>query len=174
MIDQRVASHSARDSSRFTSAGRVEMAWLSLVASVALVSLVGCQEPETPSIQRTGVAGTVTLDGKPLQAGAIIFHSQPTVSETSPKPAFAYIKGGQYRIGAESGPSPGVARVEFRAKPLERGEMEDSLDQSATSRRRKLATSIVEIPEKYGAKSKLTVDLVADQNACDFDLQSRP
>lgn len=140
---------------------------------IPLVLAVGCND-RSPTIDRVGVSGTVTLDGQPLPAGAIVFKCEPKNPGGDAITAFGFVENGRYQIEAENGPTAGLARVQFRPKPLPRGEMEDAIDQSAgSSRRRDPNTTLVAIPEKYGDASTLIVELTAGQNQHNFSLDSR-
>lgn len=144
-------------------------------ALATLMLATGCGDTSA-SVTRVSVSGTVTLDGQPLSAGAIVFHgaSSPTTGGDAVI-AFGFVENGWYEIDADSGPAVGPARVEFRPKPLQRGELEDAVDEAAgSSRQRSPKTTVVAIPDKYGERSILTVQFTPGQNRHDFQLDSQP
>ena len=142
-------------------------------ATVCLIiaAALGCDSHPRTTMQRVGVSGKVSLDGRPLKEGAIIFHGLDHVEDNRAVTAFGFVTDGRYEIETEFGPVAGRSRVEFRAKPLSREALEASLDGAA--RGRPPQTTACPIPEKYGDHSPLTVDLTAEQdNHHDFDLES--
>lgn len=135
-----------------------------------IIVILGCSDAST-TVQRVDVSGTVTLNGQPLSAGAIVFHCDSPTPDVDSAIAFGFVKDGVYAIDAHEGPTIGMARVEFRSKPLQRGEFEDAVDLAAKSTRpRPPQTTVVAIPEKYGEQSTLTVELTAGENRHDFQL----
>ena len=144
---------------------------------LALVTLGCADSTDGPSIERVSVEGLVTLDGQPLEAGAIVFHG-PLNSRNGPVIiSHAFIKNGRYEIDAVSGPAIGTSRVEIRPKPLPREEYEALLDKAANSRSRRAASpTVIEIPEEYhGQQSELRAELIhGKRNEHNFQLDSRP
>ncbi|TWU35743.1 hypothetical protein Q31b_51780 [Novipirellula aureliae] len=151
-----------------------------LILAGPSVCLSGCSgsEPDE-SFERVGVAGEVWIDGKPLEAGAIVFHCLDTAGETDrPVTSFAFIENGRYSIDPANGPAIGKAKVEFRPKPLDRQMVEASLNSGPNCPRphyqSNTPAAVVAIPDAYGANTKLTVQLVAgNENHHDFQLHSR-
>lgn len=144
-----------------------------LIISFVGIFAIGCSDSDPMSVERASVSGTVTLDGQPLQAGAIVFQSDRQLPDGDSVTAFGFIENGAYRIDLDDGPAVGSARVEFRPKPLQREELEDVVDQAAKSQsRRSLQMEIVKIPEKYGEASTLLVEMSPGQNRHDFQLES--
>jgi hypothetical protein len=146
-----------------------------IVAVVLLLASIvpspGCGDSDELMGKRVRVFGAVTLDGKPLPAGAILFHSGEGEHQVS---AVGYIEDGQFDIPEQDGPLAGTARVEFRPKPLPQDQFERALEQSARTRK-PLQLDVAPIPSRYGAESKLTVDILPDTgNELDFPLTSRP
>jgi hypothetical protein len=78
-----------------------------------LLALVGCSTND-----RTAASGTVTLDDKPLESGAISF--QPTRGSEGPS-AGGRIINGQYQLAAKHGLKPGNYSVTIQTfKPTGR------------------------------------------------------
>lgn len=140
----------------------------SAIANLVLLACTGCTANSDDA--RVAVHGTVNLDGKPLEAAAIVFHCGNGEDKVT---AFGFVENGSYEIAAKEGPLAGQARVEFQPKPVELAEFEAALDQPA-ARRTRPKLDVVPIPAQYGAKTTLTVNVTADgENKFDFDLTSR-
>ena len=128
----------------------------------------GCGSSDPRSV-RVAVRGDVTLDGKPLEAGAIVFHCGEGENKLT---SFAFIEQGKYEIPAKEGPLVGVARIEFQPKPIDRSDFETALDEAMTKRKR-VNVAVVSIPAKYGPKSKEAVTITEDgEHKFDFALTS--
>lgn len=145
---------------------------VALAAAACAASLIaGCGGAGDPAGVRVAVHGEVRLDGKPLEAGVIVFHSNVGAEEVV---AFGTVEQGAYQIAAEEGPPAGTARVEFRPQPLPREQFEAAMDEAARTRR-KPVVDVVAIPPRYGSGSTLTVAVAEEgDNKFDFDLRSRP
>jgi hypothetical protein len=125
-----------------------------------LVALVGCGGGEVP---RAAVSGNVTLDGKPLEEGVILF--TPLAEGPS---AGGEIHQGKDQLPEERGPSPGKYRVEIRAY-RGTGKMVTDEVSGTTS---EVKVSIV--PPRYNNKSTLEADVKPEgPNEFDFTLTSR-
>src|SRR5437868_15173667 len=74
--------------------------------AVGLMALIAGCGPANP-LGRKALSGTVTLDGKPLERGAIEFHPL----EEGGVQSGALISGGHYSIPAHQGATPGKYRV---------------------------------------------------------------
>lgn len=167
-----------------TSVGSWSKLILILILMLSTMIMTGCDSSVDPSArERVAVSGTVLLDGRPLQAGAIIFHAtDDTATDHNgaddntgdvSMTAFGYVENGRYRIDQENGPPWGTARVEFRPKPIDRVQFEIAL-QEAQNRRAAPQANVVAIPEKYGDHSILSVELMAGtENKHDFELNSQ-
>jgi len=135
----------------------------SLVPLLMALGIVGCGEAPP---KRVAITGTVKLDGKPVESGSITFIPEPD----SPNPsAGGEIKGGEYILTADAGPSSGKYRVEIRwsrptgkkvpvGSPSPPGTMMDEVKEA--------------IPAKYNTQSTLEREISADENTVDFDLES--
>ena len=151
---------------------------IGIASLLAVISNAGCQPSDESTIERVAVSGSVTLDGQPLKAGAIIFRNADQGENDSSVTAHAFVEDGQYHIDAQSGPAIGSAQVLFRPKPLSREEIEGALDESTSRRKpqamRKPQMIVVEIPERYGENSEIEVELIGgSENHHDFKLESR-
>jgi hypothetical protein len=124
-----------------------------LLLAVTLVSLAGCGG--------SSVQGTVTLDGAPVDGGAIRFTPEGTGSALGSE-----VVGGKYSIKGKP-IAPGSYRVDINwKKPTGRkvptpGDPGTTMDETAEA-----------IPAQFNSKSTLKADLTAGSNTKDFDLKS--
>jgi hypothetical protein len=114
---------------------------------------------------RIPVAGTVSLNGAPLEDGVITF-----VPTANPGPkARASIVDGEYQFDSATGPSPGKMRVEITAVEAEAEELERDIRNGENP-----ALHSVEIPEKYNASSTLEVEITrSGPHEFPFQLENR-
>ena len=120
-----------------------------LVWAVALMALIAGCGPANP-LGRKAVSGTVTLDGKPLDRGAIEFHPQ----EEGGVQSGALISGGHYSIPAHQGATPGKYRVviydTYESPPLPPGHMPGD-DVPPTPK--------LKVPPEWNTKSQHTIEV---------------
>jgi hypothetical protein len=129
---------------------------------LALLLAAGCG---SRSGNRLAVSGTVTLDGQPVDGGAIVFLPQGDGASDRPKTG-AGIEAGRYAIPVEKGPLPGMYRVEIRwPKPTGKQIPSDDPPNLMDETRQV-------IPDKYNSRSKLSCDVQPGKNNFDFPLTS--
>lgn len=80
---------------------------LDLGILLALIIAEGCGSGDTPD--RRAISGDVTLDGRPLDEGAILL--EPPSASHRGMAVGATIRRGSFAIARESGPTPGTYRV---------------------------------------------------------------
>ncbi len=124
---------------------------------VFVLVCIGCGQG--PS-NRASVAGKVTVEGKPLEEGSIVFI--PTEGTAGPT-AGGRILNGSYAIGAPKGPVVGTARVEIRAV-RETGKISTYGFDAGQKER------VQYIPARYNDDSQLRADLKRGRNSLDFEL----
>lgn len=117
-----------------------------------LVILSSCGKPAAhvgdPTVD---VSGSVTLDGKPLTWGQILFKDP---AQDPPREYYGAIEGGQFQCQAP----PGTLRVEIRA------DEQASLDEPARSL----------VPARYNDRSELKAELTPGAPAqLSFELESQ-
>jgi hypothetical protein len=128
-----------------------------LLLALALVGLAGCGGGAS-------IQGTVTLDGAPVDGGAIRF--TPSGGEGTASGVGAPIVGGKYSITGQKF-APGSYRVDINwKKPTGRqiptpGDPGMKMDETAEA-----------IPATYNSRSTLKEDLTAGSNTKNFDLKS--
>jgi len=127
---------------------------MAIVAASACVFLIGCQRP--PSGPPTyGVTGTVTLDGKPLASGDVMFYP-----ETADMPAaWGTLKDGTFTLRAVAGRH----RVEINAlggEPVTVSPIDPPIYKSI-------------VPARYNTASTLTAEVSPTApNQVEFSLES--
>ena len=118
---------------------------------------------------RASVTGTVTLDGKPLPYGNILF-----MAEGSSRMASAVIQDGEYSITESQGPNIGEYKVQitgYASAPVpEDPDAEEGEDKGAGSEGQSAGPQIV--PAKYNSSTELKVTIAAGPNEHDFPLTS--
>ena len=135
--------------------------------AAAMVALAGCGG-SIDGLPREAVAGTVTLDGQPLAAGAIQFFPATkaggvAVSAGSP------VEDGQFSIARDYGLVPGTYKVAINAAESENGD-----SKTKGQKRKKSASSKDIIPAKYNTQTILTAEIEKGGSAgLKFDLQSK-
>jgi hypothetical protein len=123
----------------------------------AVMSSTGCGGPV-----RRAVAGSVTLDGLPLDEAVILFVPLDAGGRKSGGP----IAAGRYEMGEDVGLLPGRYRVEVTADPPIDPSMRPG--QVRPQARRKL-------PVVYSTSSPLAIEVTADGPVdFSFDLSSKP
>ena len=134
--------------------------WLPLcMLAIGLLWLQGCQKSN-----RLSVAGSVTLDGQPLEAGIIDFI--PSRQTNSPT-AGCEIRGGKFAITPERGLLPGTFRVEISAMRPTGGHYIESITKRPVE---KLEQTL---PARYNIDSHLQVTIEpGTDNHFDFPLES--
>ncbi|MGE0756161.1 MAG: hypothetical protein AB7O38_04040 [Pirellulaceae bacterium] len=123
--------------------------------------LVGCSR-EYSGDRRFALSGKVTLDGTPIDYGAISFI--PAAGEQ--RVSGGTIVDGVYSVPEEEGANEGKYRVEIRWFKKTGKQFLDPETQTMMDRRDE------GLPAKYHKDSILTADVSADQATFDFDLKS--
>jgi hypothetical protein len=139
---------------------------LMVPACLSLLLGSGCSRP-SEGLVRVAVAGTITLDGLPVERGSIDLF--PTAAGSDLRKASGLVIAGQYDIPAARGPNVGTYRAEIHwPKPTGRKISgftdigEDVVDEQAEA-----------IPPRYNARSTLLVELKPGPNTHDFRLTSQ-
>jgi hypothetical protein len=141
--------------------------WSRLLLAAAGLTVSGCwgSGDDAP---RESVSGTVTLDGKPLAAGAIQFFPAATSASGFTFGGGDSIKNGKFSISREVGLVPGTYRVSIYSGNA-KAERPKAV---APGRFAQVAKEI--IPFKYNAQSTLTADVPkGGLSDLRFDLQSK-
>jgi hypothetical protein len=127
------------------------------MAAVFLLVSAGCQDRTIGT-----VAGTITLDGKPLPDGSLVF--APTRVGAG-RTNGGVISGGRYELTS----SVGVMRVAINStayvEPVNGKEAVDPENPLAGPYRER-------VPARYNEKSELTVTVEPGMNEANFDLHS--
>ena len=138
------------------------------VIAVLLTGFFVCCGCGGDSIQKTSVAGKVTLNGEPIELGLITFTPSSETAATSSGAASGEIKAGTYSIPESEGPMVGKHTVSITAQrktgqqvpaiiPAPPGTMIDVTEEY--------------IPYKYNFETTLTAELTDGENTKDFALE---
>jgi len=110
--------------------------------------------------QRAAVKGTVTVDGEPLEYGAISF--LPTAGTKGPT-AGARITEGRYQLKESDGPVVGKNRVEVTGS-------RSTGKTTRISTGQEIPEMVPVVPTKYNTNSELVRDVEQGKNELDFEL----
>lgn len=150
-------------SDRIRGASPAKRWWLMLL--LASMTGIGCGDvPEGPL--RAAVSGTITLDGKPLEEGTVVF--VPTEGTAGPRITVT-VANGQFEADAEHGPVVGQHRVEIQSTCGPAFDDEQMVSSLAEKPQR---LNVVIVPPVYNTNSQLTASIQEGiQNALTFDLK---
>lgn len=141
--------------------------------TIALVTTLsaGCGS-ESP-LNRKAISGHVNVDGVPLAHGVIRLVPQAT---TSGPGVMAEIIDGKFSLDEESGPVPGVHRVEIEATQHLNFEIDnEAAFAAAVQKTGRSPVAINPIPAIYNRNSTLTADVAdVEDQLFPFELKSRP
>jgi len=130
----------------------------SLIVPLVLVVLVGCGSDDP----RISVSGTITINGTPIENGAIAFH--PRRGTPSPT-AGATIKNGKYEIAQGKGINPGEFEVRIHAiRKTDRVAHDIVTDEP-------FAVNEQFLPARFNTKTELSVVIEESGSPVDFDLE---
>ena len=139
-------------------------------ALLLVIVVAGCGDTtEDKRGTRVGGNGLVSLDGRPLEAGRIVFitdHGSGAVK------AVAAIRNGSFTFTEKNGPLEGGARVEIHPVGLE---LEDFEAQRGGDPTRQVDVTRIDIPARYNVKSDLTAVVCAKDgiSPVNFELSSK-
>ena len=121
--------------------------------------LVGCG---ASADSRSGMSGTVKLDGKPIEKGRITLRPL-----TAGQTAGALVENGTFSVATAPGLKPGDYRVEFTAR---RGTGVKYIDDGTGL---EVEETEQYVPAKYNTQSEETVTVTANgENHFDFNLKN--
>jgi hypothetical protein len=131
-----------------------------LAAAFAIVLLVaaGC------SNGRNSVQGKVSYDNNPVDSGSIVF--SPEGDPAGRPQAKGEIKGGEYSISSNEGPSTGKHKVQVYWNKKTGKQIGTPGDASV-----KTDQVIQMIPKKYNSETTLSVDISSGSNEQNFALK---
>jgi len=122
----------------------------------------GCSES---GLQMADVSGTVRLNGKLVDEGAIQFIPADGASGPS---AGAIIKNGHYHIDRKNGAMVGKNRVELRAFTETGNTVQDPMAPQGI----KTAERVPAFPPEFNDQTTLTREVKSGSNTIDFDIQT--
>jgi hypothetical protein len=131
-----------------------------LALTLTLPFLGGCGDVSG----RSSVQGNVTIDGEPVDGGAIVFI--PEGESGQRVPAGGEIVGGKYSLPAERGPSPGKCRVEITWKKKTGRQIVSPNDAP-----NKIDETVQVVPIIYNSSSTLKEDVQPGANTFNYTLK---
>jgi hypothetical protein len=136
------------------------------VGLLLLVSAAGCGSGD--GLNRQAISGIVTLDGWPLEGGAILL--EPTSFESGKSTAVgATIRRGEFTLARDRGPIPGRYRVRIYAS----AGVQAPPHQGQTDKTRR--PMVERVPNVYNTRSELRAEVRArGPNRYRFELQAGP
>lgn len=135
----------------------------------AILFAHGCGGSDVKKIERHPIAGSVTLDGTPLDQGAIRFEPMSDVKDRTS--AGSLIKDGKYSISQAEGLPPGKYMVSITSS--EAGPALPSDPQAAMDAAAKAQPKPERIPGKYNKNTELVVEIKSGTNQHDFPLMTK-
>jgi hypothetical protein len=117
----------------------------------------------------SGVEGSVTLDGAPVEGGTILFVAGPN----QPDKAHAEIHAGKFALPSGKGPPPGNYWVQiYWLKPTGKrsnnpAEYWDPKDVDQAGPKAEM------IPSKYNTRTQLNAEIKSGMNTLNYDLKSK-
>jgi len=130
--------------------------------AVGLALLTGCG-----GSSKSGVSGTVSFDGTPIDSGSILF-TPATETGHQERQVSAEIKDGKYTIPLDRAPSAGKYRVQISWKK-KTGKQVDAPGDPGN----KIDDTREGLPSKFNRDSTLNVEITSGENTHNFDLKSR-
>ena len=128
-----------------------------LLMGIAVVLIVGCQRGPAKGL----VKGSVTLDGKPLDAGIVRFVPIDGKGAASTAP----VAEGAFQLDVEIGPK----KVEFSAPKVMGTYKVYDTPESPT------ANNVEELlPTRYNVATELTLEVKKGEQAASFELKLQP
>jgi hypothetical protein len=137
-----------------------------LAVGLLLGLTAGCGSDQGPN--RRAISGIVTLDGQPLESGAILL--EPTSFEAGTGTTVgATIRRGEFTVQRDRGPIPGRYRVRIYASSGVQAPPREG--QSDKTRR----PMVERLPDVYNTRSELHAEVRAQgRNRYRFELQANP
>lgn len=124
--------------------------------ALLVAGLVGCGGGSG----RSGVQGTVSYGGEPVDNGTIGFVGADGARANGP------IVDGKYSLDAERGPAPGKNKVEIYWNKKTGKKIPTPGDADVMMEETKQL-----LPDRYNTKTELTADITTSSNKVDFDLK---
>jgi hypothetical protein len=114
---------------------------------------------------RGAISGAVTLDGKPLEQGSILF---TPIDGARGSVTGGKIQNGRYELPAKSGPAVGWNRVEIRSMRKTGNMVPKAFGRPGET----VPEQVEAIPPGFNTQSKLKVEIKPGDNTANFDVFS--
>ncbi len=129
---------------------------------VSLTAIFGCGGTDP---NRSAIGGNVTLDGKPVERGSVVFIP---VDGTTGAAASGPIEGGRYQIASKDGAAVGWNRVEVRAV-RKTGRM---IPKGLGGTGKMIEEQVEGAAARFNANSTLKINIKPGDNMADFEVTS--
>lgn len=137
-----------------------------LPVCLLLAILAACSGCSNKDANRNAVDGEVTLDGKPVEQGSILFIP---VDGTEGAATGGPIQAGHYRISKTQGAATGWNRVEIHAV-RKTGKM---IPKGFGTTGEMIDEQVDIAPPRYNSASILKTEVTPDKNTANFDLTTQ-
>jgi hypothetical protein len=138
---------------------KTRMLCLLLIPMAAMLGCVG-KDPN-----RSAIGGNVTLDGKPVERGSIVFVA---TDGTKGAATGGQIEGGRYQIAGKDGAAVGWNRVEVRAV-RKTGRM---IPKGLGGTGKMIEEQAEGVAARFNARSTLKLDVKPGDNTANFEVTS--
>jgi hypothetical protein len=133
------------------------------LAPLLVAIAFGCN---ADNANRGAIGGHVTLDGRPVEQGSILF---TPIDGTRGVATGGSIKDGQYRIAAAKGPAVGQNRIEIRAV-RKTGRM---IPKGLGGTGKTVEEQVEAVASRFNLQSTLKFEVKPGENAADFAVASK-
>jgi len=137
-----------------------------VVGMAVLLACAGCGKG---GLDRHPIGGSVTLDGKALESGGILFSP---IKQTKGPVTGGSIKDGRYEIPRDSGPVAGWYRVEIHAT-RKTGKMVPAPFLRKGEENKMVEEQEEAVAPQFNFQSTLEVEVKPGENTADFKVTSR-
>jgi hypothetical protein len=134
-----------------------------LLGVFVLTLLVGCGQGDG---KHNAISGQVTLDGKPLEQGSILFTMIDGSNRTA---AGGVIEKGRYQLTSTNGPGLGSNRVEIHALR----KTGRTVPKPFPANHEMIEEQVEAIPLRFNSQSTLTFEVKPGDNTANFDVTSK-
>jgi len=125
----------------------------------------GCSKSEYSGPERFPLAGKVTFEGEPVDAGTISF--LPADASGEQRVSGGTIVDGTYSVPEAQGANAGKHRIEIRWMKRTGKQVRDPISSEMIDQR------VEGLPAKYHTDSALTTDVPSPTGTYDFDLKKK-
>ena len=136
---------------------------IAALVAVLIATILGCNADNT---NRGAISGHVTLDGRPVEKGSILF---TPIEGTRGVVTGGQIKDGLYRLAAAKGPVVGQNRVEIRAVRMTGKRIPKGLGGTGEM----VDEQVEAVAPRFNLQSTLKFEVKPGENTSDFEVASQ-